>query len=87
MSRRLTASALCFLDIWHESVRGLDSVEPGSPEERALYAAVNIALPHSLRWRWQALADELGCNVRTLRRHARRPEVRALADAGRLRVW
>jgi hypothetical protein len=75
-----------YLDIWHESVRAFDSVPSGSPEERALYAAVNIALPVSLRWRWPALADALGCNVRTLRRDARRPEVRALAEAGRLRM-
>jgi hypothetical protein len=75
-----------YLEIWHESVRDFDSVQPGSPEERALYAAVNIAMPASLRWRWQALADELGCNVRTLRRDARRPEVRALAEAGRLKA-
>jgi len=86
VSRRLTSSSMRYLDIWHESVRSFDSVEPGSPEERALYAAVNIALPATLRWPWQALADELGCNVRTLRRDARRPEVRALAEAGRLKA-
>lgn len=86
MSRRLTSPAMRFLEIWCENVRGFDRVLPGSVEERHIYAAVNIALPPSLRWRWQALADELGCNVRTLRRDARRPEVRALADAGRLRV-
>ena len=35
MSRRLTSSAMRYLDMWHESVRDFDSVEPGSPEERA----------------------------------------------------
>ena len=89
MARALTpahSAARRYVDAWALVAGDALGSVAGATGERYALVALTLAMPPRLRWTWEALADTLGVDVRTLRRDTHNEVVRALTHDTRWRT-